>query len=185
MVPALSNATIDNVSSTFRLMEATLASTATSVRTHGNWPSAAQLWEMLHQWLDDDRLGYGVQGLSNATFAGAGNPLDALARQQVEAVAQAWRAGLFGLTGAHNADGLTPTVMGAYRSLMSFGPRGIDLRGLNVYSVNSMHLAAILRCTHSWRGEVPGWREALAVACQALERSGLSVEDAVGDLLED
>ena len=184
MLPVLSNAAINNVSSAFRRMDAT-AGVATSVRTHGNWPNAAGLWEMGRQWLDDERLRHGIQGLSNAVFAGAGNPLDVLARQQVEAAAQSWRAGLFDLNGAHNADGLTPTVMGAYGSLMSFGPRGVDLRGLNVDSVNGMHLAAILRCTHSWRGEVPGWREALAVACQALERSGLSVEDAAGDLLDD
>ena len=184
MIPVLSNAAIDNVSSAFRLMDANLAAAA-SVRVQGNWGSAAKLWEMIRQSHDEDRPGYGVHGLSNATLVGPGNPLDVLAREQVEAAAQAWRAGLFSLDAAHNADALTPTVMGAYRFLMSFGPRSIDLRGLNVRSVNGMHLAAILRCTHPWRGEVPGWRDALAVACRALERSGLSVADAAGDLLED
>jgi hypothetical protein len=68
---------------------------------------------------------------------------------------------------------------------MSFGPQEIDLRGLNAHVVNGMHLIAILRSTYSWRAEVPGWHEALAVARQALERRGLSVEDAAGDLLGD
>lgn len=184
MVPVLSNATIDNISAAFRFRDAAAAGAGSSVQTLGNWPSVARRWDMRRQRLDDEGRVHSAPGLLNATFIRLENPLDALANQQEDAIAYTWRAGLFSLTASHGADDLTPTVMGAFRSLMSFGPRAVDLRGLNVHTVNGMHLVAILRSTHSWRGEVPGWREALTVACQALERSELSVEDAAGDLLD-
>jgi hypothetical protein len=185
MVPALCDVTIDNLSGAFYLMDARLASVTASARPVATRPGAAKLSEILLLLNEDVDPRHGAHGLSNATLARCGNPLDALAREQVETAAQAWRTGLFDLSAPYNADGLTPTVMGTYRFLMSFGPRAIDLRGLNVHAVNGMHLATILRSTYSWRGEIPGWREAVIVACKALERGGFSVEDAAGDLLED
>jgi hypothetical protein len=128
--------------------------------------------------------------LSGAVFVSAddrrrSSPLDSpelRAQQEFQAMARAWRVGLYDMEAGSGPAELDQTVSALFRVLLRFGPGRVDLRDLPTGRTNAMHLTAVLGATFYCRGEVRGWNEALDVARAELIREGIDPDDALAGL---
>ncbi len=152
--------------------------------------------------LDPDRLGYkypNVEGMTRSklfTIAAEIGVLnsyldsDGYAREvesranEVNAFSTQWKAQVLNRNAAVTANALTGTVKPVFQALTVLGAGAIDLRDLPAEQVNGVHLAVVLRATFKLRNRTPGWKDALAIARQALARDGLEERDALVGLIK-
>ncbi|MDF5776545.1 hypothetical protein [Pseudomonas syringae] len=76
-------------------------------------------------------------------------------------------------------DSLTVTAETALEAVMEFGPTIIPANDLYGIQIHGEQLATLLRATYSWRGEIPGWNNALRVARSKLAEQGIDPDDAL------
>jgi hypothetical protein len=71
------------------------------------------------------------------------------------------------------------TAKAVFDALSTEGPSSIDLRQVRATEVSGKHLAILLRCTSTWRSDVPGWADALEAARKALALEGRDPQGAL------
>lgn len=116
--------------------------------------------------------------IAQGSFAGS----EARVRERVlellvsEQRAGLWRQHLLDKSSSTDVDCISETVDSVLEAVDVFGPSRVDLGALDLRYANAEHLVAVLRSTFVWRNELPGWKEALAVAPELLQESRLDPE---------
>lgn len=64
-----------------------------------------------------------------------------------------------------------------FATMMAHGPKGIDFSHLT--QANGKHLALALRCSSTWKDQIPSWEPALKLAAKALTEQGHDPNDAL------
>jgi hypothetical protein len=103
---------------------------------------------------------------------------------EANALTAKWKTQVLNRGAAVNANALTVTVKPVFEALTLLGAGAVDLRDLSTKEVNGVHLAVVLRATYKQRERTPGWKDALAIAREALSRDGLDEKDALIGLIK-
>jgi hypothetical protein len=92
---------------------------------------------------------------------------------------KAWQRHVLNPAAPADVDAISETVAAVFDALAAYGPTGVSLLNLAAADVQGEHLAATLRASYRLRDKVPGWKDALIVADEALRRNGMDPDDAL------
>lgn len=120
-----------------------------------------------------------VQKFRHATFGDAAQLglLQQITVWKQTVAIEKWGKNVFNPHASADVDALTETVEAVLDAVTEFGPSVIKLNGLIAKNVQCEHLAALLRVSSTWQGEITGWNEALVIANDAVVLSGADPQD--------
>lgn len=90
-----------------------------------------------------------------------------------------WQHHVLNPAASVDVDALTETVEATLDIIGESGPAALSLVGLRPEAVQGEHLATLLRASSTWRDQIPGWADALAVDIEALRKAGVEPKDAL------
>ncbi|MDE3186536.1 MAG: hypothetical protein KGM96_03295 [Acidobacteriota bacterium] len=88
-----------------------------------------------------------------------------------------WQKYVMNPDAATDVDALTETVEAVLDFISEFGPSALSLHSVQAEAVQCEHLAAALRASSSWRGQIPGWDLAIKATADAARSAHLDPED--------
>jgi hypothetical protein len=94
-----------------------------------------------------------------------------------------WQKHVLNVNAKNDIEELSETVEVALMAISLEGTESIFLGGLSPEKVEPQHLATLLRTTCSWKDDIEGWYDALAVAKEALKLQDIDPEDALYGLI--
>lgn len=146
--------------------------------------SGARNDHVSHVYMFSETL-FGTVKTYSSTRIGLGASSDALEVQMLVEKAKlssVWKSKVLDPNASSDVDALSETIDSVYELVSRWGPEAIEFQSLNG-SLNGEHLAAVLRITADFRGQISGWDTMLGRAVESLRLAGLDYNDALTGLI--